>query len=172
MRMNFGLLAATFAIAASAAAEVEPRYANARCENGKEARIAGTSTLHCNFKAGSARLEDDPNCIPQIEPVLRDLLSFKDVSIMVQGFADVRGKADANKSLSFSRAAAVRKYLVDGGISAERFVVDGFGSDAAYLLCKDNKEECHAQNRRIEVVKYLCKKPKPSDGTKTTGETK
>ena len=96
-----------------------------------------------------------------METILRDLLSFKGVKILLQGFADTRGRADKNKSLSILRAGAVRKYLVDGGVPADRFVVEGFGSALEYLICKDNNEACHAQNRRIEVVKYLCKRAKP-----------
>ncbi len=144
----------------------EKQYASARCGPGLEPRIAGKSTLRCSFKPGSANLKDDPTCISQIEPVLRDLNDFKDVSILVQGFADAKGKADANKSLSIERAAAVRKYLIEGGIAGDRFVVDGFGSDPAFFVCNEKTSTCDAQNRRIEVVKYLCKKPKQKPAEK------
>jgi len=139
----------------------ENLYKSARCDGEAKPRIAGKSTLRCNFKSGSATLGDDPTCVSQIEPILRDLNDFKDVKIMILGFADAKGAADKNKSLSIERAAAVRKYLIDGGIAGDRFSVDGFGSDPEFLLCKEKTKECDAENRRIEVVKYLCKKPKP-----------
>jgi outer membrane protein OmpA-like peptidoglycan-associated protein len=143
------------------APEPNPKqFASATCAPGKSPRVLSTATVRCGFKSGSANLSDDPNCVAQLEPVLKDLMNFKDASVLVQGFADARGKADANKSLSIQRASAVRKYLIDGGLQGERFTVDGFGSDSEFMLCKENKDDCHAQNRRIEIVKYLCKKAK------------
>jgi OOP family OmpA-OmpF porin len=167
--MRHLLKAVTFlALSASVAHAVdeEKQYASARCGTGLEPRVSGKSTIHCNFKPGSANLKDDPNCVSQIEPLLRDLNDFKDVSVLVQGFADAKGKAEANKSLSIERAAAVRKYLIEGGIAGDRFIVDGFGSDPAFFVCNEKTSTCDAQNRRIEVVKYLCKKPKQKPAEK------
>jgi len=166
--MNLRTLAASVALLCAPAAFGEdadiaanPKlYASARCAKGEEVRVAKKDTLRCNFKAGSSDLADDPTCVVQLEPVLRALQEEKSVKAMVLGFADAQGKADKNKALSFQRASAVRKYLIEGGVDAERFSVDGFGSDAAFFVCKEKTKDCDAQNRRIEIASYICKKQK------------
>lgn len=170
--LQFAVIAASlFSATVHAQEEFDSKlYKSARCDGEAKPRIAGKATLRCNFKSGSANLGDDPTCVTQVEPILRDLQVFKDVRIMILGFADAKGAAEKNKSLSIERASAVRKYLIDGGLAGERFSVDGFGSEPDYLLCKDKSKECDAQNRRIEVVKYLCKKPKQAPAPPAQGK--
>lgn len=166
--MNFRTIVASAVVLSSTAAlgqevaktENPKLYASASCKSGEEVFVAKKDTLRCNFKTGSSDIADDPGCVTQLEPILRALQEFKTGKVMVVGFADAKGDAKKNKALSIQRASSIRKYLIDGGIGADRFSVDGFGSEAEFLLCKENTKDCDAQNRRIEIATYLCKKQK------------
>ena len=73
---------------------------------------------------------------------------YKDVKIEISGHTDDRGDAEKNKKLSLERAEAVKKYLVDKGLAAERFNAVGYGPDKPIADNKTPKGQ--AKNRRIE----------------------
>jgi len=72
------------------------------------------------------------------------------------GHADPRGDRQYNLALSKRRAEAVRKYLIDHGVTA-RIEIDGKGSeepfDAALLGRSVTREEGWALDRRVEWVR-------------------
>jgi len=71
-------------------------------------------------------------------------------SFVVEGHTDSQGKASANQALSVNRANAVRDYLVQHGIAADRITAAGHGPDRPIA---DNKTaEDRANNRRVEIV--------------------
>jgi outer membrane protein OmpA-like peptidoglycan-associated protein len=69
--------------------------------------------------------------------------------IQIQGHTDARGPAGANQKLSTSRAGAVKKYLVEAGISEDRMQSVGYGS--ARPLVEGDTEEAYEANRRVEI---------------------
>ena len=69
---------------------------------------------------------------------------------MVEGHADSRGTAEYNLALGERRAAAVRDYLVNLGIGADRITVVSKGKEAP--ICTEETESCWAQNRRGHFV--------------------
>jgi len=70
-------------------------------------------------------------------------------SVSVVGHTDGRGGVAYNQKLSERRAEAVRKYLVDHGIAADKIKTSGKGKSSPIA---DNKtDEGRAKNRRVEV---------------------
>ena len=70
--------------------------------------------------------------------------------VMVEGHADSRGTPEYNLALGTRRAAAVRDYLVNLGIGADRVTTVSKGKEAPF--CNDENESCWQQNRRGHFV--------------------
>lgn len=69
------------------------------------------------------------------------------IRVQVQGHTSTDGSAERNQVLSEERAAAVAAYLRDHGVTQE---VTSQGYGPTYPLCREETEECHEQNRRVE----------------------
>lgn len=101
--------------------------------------------------AARAKLDQVATALKQSEP---------NAKFLVEGHTDSRGADDANQELSARRAAAVRDYLVQQGVPAERITSQGRGESEPVA---DNKTaEGQANNRRVEIIVQ-------SDGTQTVG---
>ena len=66
---------------------------------------------------------------PKLQAILETLEANPDMKITVSGWCDTNGPATVNKRYSEARAQAVKKWLVDKGISADRIEIVGMGSD-------------------------------------------
>jgi outer membrane protein OmpA-like peptidoglycan-associated protein len=73
---------------------------------------------------------------------------------MVAGHTDAKGSAQYNQQLSMRRAEAVKRYLVDNGIAADRLEAVGYGAE--HLALPDRPED--PSNRRVEI-RNLGEKP-------------
>ena len=62
---------------------------------------------------------------------------------------DTRGDAKLNLKLSEDRVESVRDYLVSKGVAKSRIKLKAFGGTMP--LSKENTEEAHRLNRRVEV---------------------
>ena len=69
---------------------------------------------------------------------------------MVEGHADSRGTAEYNLALGEKRANAVRAYLVNLGVAADRLTIVSKGKEAPF--CTEENESCWQQNRRGHFV--------------------
>jgi len=88
-----------------------------------------------------------PNSKGTLDSAVKVLKEFE-VRIEISGHTDADGSADHNRDLSKRRAEAVKKYLVDNGIAADRIETVGYGPDKPIA---DNKtKRGKAENRRIE----------------------
>ena len=101
------------------------------------------------FRSGSARL------LPHAKDKLDDLASAlnkldDEQTFVIEGHTDARGSAAFNRRLSMRRAQAVRAYLIEQGISAQRIVARGKGS--AEPVASNDDPEGRANNRRVEIV--------------------
>ena len=66
--------------------------------------------------------------------------------ISIEGHCDERGTAEYNLALGERRANAVKAYLVDLGVPADRITVVSKGKESPF--CTDKNESCWQQNRR------------------------
>ena len=70
--------------------------------------------------------------------------------ISIEGHCDERGTAEYNLGLGERRANAVKAYLVELGVPADRLVVVSKGKESPF--CTDKNEACWQQNRRGHFV--------------------
>jgi len=88
---------------------------------------------------------------------LRSALSSEALSkdqFLVAGHTDASGSAQHNQQLSMRRAEAVKRYLVDNGVPAQRLQAVGYGSE--HLAVPDRPDD--PSNRRVEI-RNLGEKP-------------
>lgn len=92
---------------------------------------------HIYFAANSAELREQDFDI--VERQIEWLEQHPDNFIVIIGFADNDYNMDAGFALGYQRAIAVKKYLVDNGISKLRVTVSSFGSKykCSSSLCKE-----------------------------------
>lgn len=107
----------------------------------KEWRLTGVT-----FETGSDRLKSESQAsLNEAVDVLKENPSVK---VEIQGHTDNVGNADANMTLSQKRADAVKAYLVDKGIAANRLETKGYGANKP--VSDNNTDAGRADNRRIE----------------------
>lgn len=91
-----------------------------------------------------------PDAAQALEAKLPILQANPGVRIRVEGHADPRGSDEYNLALGERRANAVRRWLVDRGIAADRIETVSFGEER--LVCHDTTESCYQENRRATFV--------------------
>ena len=134
-------LAAPVADAAPAhSGDVPPEYA-------RLTRDATRVPLDFRFESGSDRL--DNKALRDIGRLLESLSqpANRGKRVLLFGFADALGSADANRRLSQARAQAVAGELGSEGVRPD--AVSGFG--AALPVASNETEEGRGRNRRVEV---------------------
>lgn len=106
-----------------------------------------TETLFCDilFASGSDVMKDDGKaCLERLLPSLRATAG----PIDIRGYSDSspmgHARPDMLKRLSQARADAVKNYLADHGIPADRMTAVGMGSA--------NPRETRAASRRVEIT--------------------
>jgi outer membrane protein OmpA-like peptidoglycan-associated protein len=115
----------------------------------KEVKI-NTPVVLKNIYFATGKAELMPESYEELG-LLVELLSNDTASrVEVTGHTDNRGNEEENKKLSFERAKAVVKYLVDNGIREERLTFSGMGSEQP--ITTNDTEEGRQQNRRVEFV--------------------
>ncbi len=116
----------------------------------KPVRLEGAS-----FASGSSTLL--PGAGAKLDEVVNAAGQFPDIRLDVSGYTDNIGDAGKNVKLSQARAEAVKAYLVNKGVAADRISTAGYGADNPIA---DNKTaEGRAKNRRVEV-KYSIREEK------------
>jgi outer membrane protein OmpA-like peptidoglycan-associated protein len=100
------------------------------------------------FENDSAVLKDSSK--PLLDEVVQVMKDHPEIEhVRVAGHTDSNGTREHNQKLSEERAAAVKQYLVDHGVAADRLASKGWGQDRPIA---DNKtEEGRAENRRVEI---------------------
>ncbi len=72
------------------------------------------------------------------------------MKITIEGHCDERGTDEYNIALGAKRAAAVKKYLTDMGVEAQRITTVSYGSERPF--CKEHNEKCWQENRRAHFT--------------------
>ncbi|MBO4556997.1 MAG: OmpA family protein [Bacteroidales bacterium] len=77
------------------------------------------------------------------------MADMPDTDITIWGHTDNVGSAEANESVSLKRANAVKAFLAENGIAAERMQAEGLSYNMP--IASNDTEAGRAQNRRVEV---------------------
>lgn len=88
---------------------------------------------------------------PKLETLADFLDQHPNYKVIIEGHADNRGSDEYNRGLSERRALAVKEYLVDLGVTAERLQTIAYGEDKP-AVPNATSETQHANNRRVEFV--------------------
>ena len=96
-----------------------------------------------------------PEFLPELNETVRILNDNPTLSVLIEGYADAVGSDQSNLRLSRDRAAAVRDYLVESGVAADRLRVVGRGEiEPLAPNARDDgsdNPEGRAINRRVEL---------------------
>ena len=96
------------------------------------------------------RADIKPESEVELLEVVRLLRAHPKWKVEVQGHTDSVGTAMYNQQLSQRRAEAVRQFLIQRGIKAERIQARGYGSSRP--IAPNTTEEGRALNRRTEIL--------------------
>jgi outer membrane protein OmpA-like peptidoglycan-associated protein len=100
-----------------------------------------------NFELGKAVLLPISRDI--LSEVARSLVANPQVRVEVAGHTDSTGSRALNERLSLARAEAVRAFLIENGVSADRMAVQGYASTQP--VATNKTASGRAQNRRVEL---------------------
>lgn len=125
--------------------------ANDRCPNtpaGDRVDSSGCSLtvrLEVLFDNDSATINAGSR--PELDRTIAFLRDNPSINGVIEGHTDSVGAEAYNQQLSQRRADAVLKYLVDGGIAANRLRAEGFGETQP--VADNATADGRAQNRRV-----------------------
>lgn len=85
--------------------------------------------------------------LDKIIPVLQ---SYADTDLVIYGYTDSTGKPEYNLTLSEQRAASVKAYLTQKGLSSARIQTTGLGIEDP--IATNETVDGRAQNRRVEFA--------------------
>ena len=100
------------------------------------------------FDLDSSSIRDDARA--SITTNATWLKRWANTRINVEGHCDERGTAEYNLGLGERRAAAVKAYLVELGVPADRVVIVSKGKETPF--CTESAEACWQQNRRGHFI--------------------
>ena len=78
------------------------------------------------------------------------LMTYQQFTATIEGHADERGTREYNLALGVRRAVAVRDYLIDRGVTADRIRTLTYGKERPAETCSN--EYCWSVNRRAVTV--------------------
>jgi OmpA-OmpF porin, OOP family len=102
---------------------------------------------HLIFAQGKAVI--DPKSFDGLDEVVQMMKENTKIEIQLEGHTDNVGSPKANLDLSQKRVDAVKKYLVEKGISKSRIQTKAFGGSQP--LRNEMTPEAKALNRRVEM---------------------
>lgn len=103
-----------------------------------------------NFAYDAATLEGEQT-FATLQAFADTLTQFPEVAVRIEGHTDSRGSDSRNRELSQRRAEAVRDWLIEHGIAADRLEALGRGEDSPKVA---EPRECH--NKKAETAAEWC----------------
>lgn len=100
------------------------------------------------FQTGKYELK--PEARERLAKVSGILLAYPSLKVAIEGHTDSVGTDDYNQRLSEQRAAAVRDYFVQQGVSAASISAQGFGKSQP--IADNTTADGRQRNRRVELV--------------------
>ncbi len=107
----------------------------------------GRTRLLVFFDFDKAELKEES--FPELDRLVELLRAYPNLRVLIEGHTDDVGTDEYNDRLSQRRADAVKQYLVQNGIAAQRIETKGWGRRKP--LVRGTTEEARAQNRRVEI---------------------
>ena len=104
------------------------------------------NTIYFDFDRAAVRASERV----KVEEVATLLKGQPKNMVLIEGHCDERGTEEYNRALGERRALAIREYLVNLGIQAERVHTISYGEDKPADL--GNNESAWAKNRRGEFI--------------------
>lgn len=112
-------------------------------------RLHVDMTAQFEYKQARLREEDKP-VLEEFARVVRE--HHPEVLVTVEGFTDPVGSPRYNQRLGLARAEAVRRYLVERGLSPERVRAVSYGEARNRQVVPGATGEEGAANRRVALV--------------------
>ena len=100
-----------------------------------------------NFEIDKSELLE--KAYPYLDSIY-NVLSISTSLIGINGYTDAAGTIEHNLLLSKARAQAVANYFENRGISANRIIINGYGSTNP--IADNATEEGKRENRRVEII--------------------
>jgi outer membrane protein OmpA-like peptidoglycan-associated protein len=101
-----------------------------------------------------------------LEQVASVMKAQPDIRLLrVQGHTDARGADDLNLNLSQRRATAVKEFLIERDVPAQRLSARGYGE--SHPIAENTTPDGRAQNRRVEF--HIIERG-PSPNSRSTGQ--
>jgi outer membrane protein OmpA-like peptidoglycan-associated protein len=117
----------------------------------EEKRVFEQALRGINFETGKDIIR--PESFAILNDVVKILAENPNYNLEINGHTDNVGKPASNQTLSEKRAAAVKQYLVNNGISENRLSSAGFGDTRP--VAPNTSVANKALNRRVEfIVKF------------------
>lgn len=99
------------------------------------------------FDSGKATLKAESNT--SLDGIVIVLNEYQNANFKIEGHTDSAGIPAKNLKLSQDRSAAVKQYLIDKGVRADRLTSEGYGSKKPIASNKTPKGK--NLNRRVEI---------------------
>ncbi|AMR26185.1 hypothetical protein A0257_03150 [Hymenobacter psoromatis] len=117
----------------------------------EDKKILNEATKYINFDFNKATLK--ASSYPKLQQMVQIMNEYPDYSLSIAGHTDSKGADDYNLRLSYERAAAARKYMLEKGISADRIEARGYGETKP--IASNKTAAGQALNRRVDFDPYL-----------------
>jgi peptidoglycan-associated lipoprotein len=138
---------ATVNVTAPAPAVVPPAPAAKRSLSDM---LSGVQDCYFDFDKSDIRA-DCRDVLTRNADILKGVLTeFRDATIMLEGNCDERGSAEYNLALGDRRSTAVKDFLTQLGVSADRLKTISYGKERP--VCTDKTEECYQKNRHVHFA--------------------
>lgn len=121
-------------------------YTKEAAETCNQALLDILTTTRIEFASGSAVI--DPASANLLDRVATAATTCPG-TLRVEGHTDTSGRSNLNERLSSRRALAVRRALIDRGVSSGRLTAQGYG--ASRPVADNSTPQGRARNRRIEI---------------------
>lgn len=109
--------------------------------------------LNLSLPGGVTFATDSAKIVPSfygpLNSIATVLVNYPETRVIVNGYTDNTGSDEYNLTLSEKRAASVRNYLIQQGVSSRRISSIGYGEE--YPRATNSTASGRAQNRRVEI---------------------
>jgi len=123
------------------------RFRDRRQARFRKTAAPGLRLTLADYYVGQNRKDDARPILAKNADYLKRWSSTR---LIVEGHCDERGSGEYNLGLGERRANAVKQYLVNLGVAADRVNVVSKGKEAP--VCSETNESCWQQNRRGHFV--------------------